>query len=108
MNLGGRGFNKVCNRGGSGGSWQVGDPQRMFSLALAALALIVVGFATLAWRSRPRPLEVLRRRYRQISGMSPRDADETLERQVNRLMDRFPGRSMEWYVDYVIKELRRD
>lgn len=50
----------------------------------------------------------LRRKFIALSHMSPADAEESLELQIENLRHKFPNRSMEWCLEKIIYDLERD
>jgi len=40
--------------------------------------------------------------------LPPEQADQTIDRQIDRLKERFPNRSEEWYLEKIIYDLERD
>ncbi len=52
--------------------------------------------------------ESLRQQIRRMLRQPPEEADETIDRYVASLKERFPGRSEEWYLEKVIYDLERD
>lgn len=82
----------------------------LFVLALVALAAI---WAVRAWRSagpggRNSRVAQLRREYERLTGLPSGEAYESLERQLERWVERRPGKSMEFYLEAVIRDLQRD
>lgn len=78
----------------------------------AAIALVAIIAAVIFMRKRyrggRRKAPALRRELHQILGMPRETADETIERYIMSLQDRYPGRSEEWYLEKIIHDLRRD
>jgi hypothetical protein len=85
--------------------------------AIASIGIFVgVLLALIVWslvRTRRDPggngeVKRLRARYIREVGLPPDHAYGSLERHLERLMKENPGRSMEWYLGYILAELKRD
>jgi len=50
----------------------------------------------------------LRKEARRQLKLPPDQADQTIDRQIERLKERYPGRSEEWYLEKLIYDLERD
>ena len=50
----------------------------------------------------------LRQQARNQLKLPPEQADQTIDRQIDRLKERFPNRSEEWYLEKIIYDLERD
>lgn len=50
----------------------------------------------------------LKQRYRQLMFLSPREADKSMQLQIDRLKSKYPGHSEKWYLEKVIYDLERD
>ena len=50
----------------------------------------------------------LRRKFIALSRMSPAEANESLDWQIDKLKRKFPDKSMEWYLEKVLYDLERD
>jgi hypothetical protein len=72
------------------------------------LVLILLALTAGVWAIRlysHRDLDRLKQRYRQLTFQSPKLADEALRLQIIRLKNMAPGRSDQWYLERVIREL---
>lgn len=81
---------------------------RVIFLALVGLAVI----AGVVWAVRVYlgvgEVKRLRHEYARLMGLPPAAAYESMERRIETLMRTHPGRSMSFYLRYMIDELRRD
>lgn len=81
---------------------------RTVFLALVALAVI----AGIVWAVRVYTgvgeVKRLRQEYARLMGLPPAVAYESMERRIEVLMRTHPGKSMAFYLRYLIDELRRD
>lgn len=80
-------------------------------IVLSAVVLLAV--AVLAWLARPSARMERRARraeatFARLTHLPPKLAQESLERAVTAKQQRFPGRARAWYVEQVVKDLRRD
>ncbi len=50
----------------------------------------------------------LRQEARRQLKLPPDQADQTIDRQIERLKERYPDRSEEWYLEKIIYDLERD
>lgn len=50
----------------------------------------------------------LRQEARRQLKLPADQADQTINRQIERLKERYPGRSEEWYLEKIIYDLERD
>lgn len=71
------------------------------------LAVIVIFIAFIYKKSR-NEVNLLKRRYRQLTFLSPSEVDKSLQLQIDRLKSKYPGRSEKWYLEKVIYDLERD
>jgi hypothetical protein len=55
-----------------------------------------------------RKIKRLKQRYILLSHMPPDVAEESLNLHIENLKRKFPGRSMEWYLEKIIYDLERD
>ena len=77
----------------------------MIELAVGlAIAAVLVVFLL----KQPSRLDELRGEYLRRVHLPPAAARETLARKLESVSERFPGRSLEWYLDWLLKELRQD
>lgn len=76
-------------------------------LLVVAIAVVVAAWLTLRKGSSGRA-EDLVRRYRKLSGLSQVEAADALDRHVERLRARSPGKPLEWYLGEALKELESD
>jgi hypothetical protein len=76
-------------------------------LLLLLLALLA-GAVLLWWWRRPSSSARLKARYLQALKLPPEQAHEVLQRQLERLVARYPGRPLAWYLDFLLRELERD
>lgn len=76
-------------------------------LLVAVVALVVLGVVAVRFARRPKRRR-LRDEYARLVGLPPAQAYEALEHRVEALMQSHPGHPLEWYLDYVLAELKRD
>ena len=57
---------------------------------------------------RPFKIKGLKKEYRMLYGSSGKDAEQSLQRQINLLCQKHPGRGEEWCLEKVIYDMRRD
>lgn len=76
----------------------------MFYILILAVIVIIIVFAI---RSRSE-VNLLKRRYRQLTFLSPKEAEKSLQLQIERLKSKYPKRSEKWYLEKVIYDLERD
>ncbi len=50
----------------------------------------------------------LRQQARRQLKLPPDQADQTIDRQIERLKERYPDRSEEWYLEKIIYDFERD
>ncbi len=50
----------------------------------------------------------LRQEARRQLKLPPKEADQTIDRHIERLKERYPDRSEEWYLEKLIYDLERD
>ncbi len=81
-------------------------------MEILLVAIFIAGLVVLWKRRRPRRedtrLESLRREYFQLASGTRAEARERLARHLEGMMERNPGKSLEWCLERVILELRRD
>jgi len=83
-------------------------------LALAIVLIIVVIVVVIFFRSKGTGIAgrtktgSLRQEARRQLKLPPEQADQTIDRQIERLKERYPGRSEEWYLEKIIYDLERD
>ncbi len=53
-------------------------------------------------------VKTLRQECRRLLKQSPISADETIDRYMANLKDRYPGHTEEWYLEKIIYDLERD
>ncbi len=70
------------------------------------IIFIIIGFYY--FRGESRKIKRLKQRYILLSHMPPEVAEETLNLHLENLKKKFPGRSMEWYLEKIIYDLERD
>lgn len=85
----------------------------VFGIFIAVLVIAGLVWATRTWRraspgGRESRVARLRREYERLSGLSPGEAYDSLERHLEAQMKKRPGQSMEFYLESVIRELKRD
>lgn len=84
--------------------WEV-----MSSTFVVVLGLVLVTLvAALLWWRGPGRTARLRHRYLRKLHMPRGPAEEALRRNLQRVQQRFPGRTEAWYFDWLLKELSRD
>ncbi|MGD0153090.1 MAG: hypothetical protein ABSC17_04900 [Thermacetogeniaceae bacterium] len=81
----------------------------MFYLGVLIVMVIAAACAipTLISLRNRREVARLKQRYRKLTFASPKLADEALRLQIVRLKNMAPGRSEQWYLERVIRELER-
>jgi len=79
----------------------------IFRVLCILILVAVVVVAVLVVRSRSE-INLLKKRYRQISFLPPKEAEKSLQRQIERLKSKYPNRSEKWYLEKVIYDLERD
>ncbi len=80
-------------------------------LPLVVLLSVVVFYLRRWWHHRQaggRPVEQLRREYKQKLGVAGRDGDQIIDDMLRRLKQRYPGRSERWYMEKMLHDLERD
>jgi len=83
-------------------------------LVLAIVLAIIVVAAVFFLRSRGAGIAgkgksgTLRQEARRQLKLPPDQADQTIDRQIERLKERYPDRSEEWYLEKIIYDLERD
>ena len=75
---------------------------------LLLLGVLVAGALLLWWWRRPPSSARLKARYLRALNLPPEQAHEVMQRQLERLVARYPGRSLAWYLDFLLRELERD
>ncbi len=78
-------------------------------LILAAIAVLILIYYF--WKRSGSGLgkeQALRQQIRRLLQQPPDAADETINRYVANLKDRYPGHSEEWYLEKIIYDLERD
>ncbi len=50
----------------------------------------------------------LRQECRRLLRLPPADADETIDRYIKNLQERYPDHTEEWYLEKIIHDLKRD
>ena len=77
---------------------------------LVILLVIAAGAALVSFLRRRAAdnTTALKRRYRQLLGLSEEQANTALRRQLKAVRKRFPGRSEQWYLEKIIYDLERD
>ena len=73
------------------------------TVAVTFGVIVVLGFVQTPADS----LAALTRAYIQLSRLPPRQAKAQLADRVDRLAQRFPGQTHEWYVEWLVTDLRR-
>ncbi len=79
----------------------------MFYLGVLIVAIVAAVWAIpalIGLRSR-QEMGRLKQRYRKLTFASPKVADEALRLQIVRLKNMAPGRSEQWYLERVVREL---
>lgn len=74
---------------------------------IAAIVAAVWAILTLISLRNRREVDRLKQRYRKLTFASPKVADEALRLQIVRLKNMAPGRSEQWYLERVVRELER-
>lgn len=77
---------------------------------LVILVAIIVA-AVLTWSLRKRPsgsAAALRRRYSQLMFLSGKEAEKSLQYQLETARKKYPGRSEQWYLEKIVFDLERD
>lgn len=83
-------------------------------LSLIIVVVIVVFALVYYLRGRPAgPFKrgktgSLRQQARRQLKLPPDQADQTIDRQIERLKERYPDRSEEWYLEKIIYDFERD
>ncbi len=73
------------------------------------LAVIIVAALVLFGRNRSQGgAAALKRRYRQLMFLSEKEADKSLQYQMDAARKRYPGRSEQWYLEKIVFDLERD
>jgi hypothetical protein len=72
-------------------------------IAAVFSVLFFYGFA----RSKPDPAAALRDRYLRLMRLPSAEGESHLARRLESLSERFPGRSFEWYLNWLVKDLER-
>lgn len=82
----------------------------MHYLILTAVIIILVAIYYYRVRSKsPQARESrLRENCRVLLKMPPREADQVIDRLVERERDKNPGKTEEWYLDKVLYDLEKD
>lgn len=77
---------------------------------ILVLLILAAGLAFYFWfRGRPAtPEDKLWAECRRQLRMPPEQADKTIERFLERLQERHPGKSREWYLEKILYDLQRD
>ncbi len=76
-------------------------------LVTVLIILVLIGFYYFR-RGESRKIKRLKQRYILLSHMPPEVAEETLNLHLENLRKKFPGRSMEWYLEKIIYDLERE
>jgi hypothetical protein len=74
----------------------------------AAIAVVFSALFLVALVLPPRdPIAHLRRRYMELTRLSREEARTQLERRIEGLTVRFPGKTYSWYVQWLVRDLER-
>ncbi len=81
------------------------NPYVIGAAAVGALFvfLFVLGFA----RTPVDAVDALRLRFFMLSRLQRADAIDELERRIQALTQRFPGKSYRWYLQWLVRDLER-
>ncbi len=76
-------------------------------LSIIILSLLI---AVYVYRARTPQAKVakLRSQYRHELRLQPEEADQILERQLNRVRQKFPNHTEQWYLEKILYDLHRD
>ncbi len=77
------------------------------SVMLGVGVVFAVLFLAGLLRSAPDPEAVLKAQYFELSRLSPTEAPVDLADRVDALSRRFPGHTYLWYLDWLVKDLKR-
>lgn len=78
-------------------------------LFLAAIAVLILIYYL--WKRSSSGLgkeQALRQQIRRLLQQPPDSANETIDRYMANLKERYPGHSEEWYLEKIIYDLERD
>ncbi|MFW6129758.1 MAG: hypothetical protein ACOC56_01165 [Atribacterota bacterium] len=70
--------------------------------------MVIFGIIIYFTREDQRNIKKLKKKYYNISGLPPHIAEETLQRHIERLKEKYPDKSLEWYLDKIIFDLEKD
>ena len=79
-------------------------------LAIILLVIIVLG-SILFFRLRRKSISKTDKLWKECRNqlrMPSEQADKTIERHINRLKEKHPDRSQEWYLEKILYDLERD
>lgn len=76
-------------------------------LILILVAVIIFGVVYFG-RDKFSRLERLKKKYYELSQLPPDEAERSLNFQLERLKEKHPDRDMEWYMDKIIFDLKKD
>ena len=88
----------------------------MNATQIAVAVALVAGLVLVVWLARGKAAKKkagagrvarLRREWIRQSHLPQRQADEALERTVAALQERYPGRSLAWYLEKAVQDLER-
>lgn len=78
------------------------------AVLIIIFAILVVLIIFYIRRGNKWHIKRLRRKFMALSRMSPADAKESLDWQIDKLKRKFPDKSMAWYLEKVLYDLERD
>jgi Na+-translocating ferredoxin:NAD+ oxidoreductase RnfG subunit len=83
-------------------------PKSYIIIALILVIAIAAAVVSTIFYSRKAEIEKLKQKYRRLTFLSPKAADETLRLQIIKLRNKRPGRSEKWYIEKAIYDLERN
>ncbi len=78
-----------------------------YIIVIAAAAVLIWYFYAPKWKSGNREKQ-LEREYRSLLNLSEHESQQVIERQIESLSRKHPGKTREWYLEKMIYDLRRD
>ncbi|KUK53792.1 MAG: Uncharacterized protein XD78_0889 [Desulfotomaculum sp. 46_296] len=83
-------------------------PKSYIIIAVALVIAIASAVVLTIFYSRKAEIEKLKQKYRRLTFLSPKAADETLRLQIIKLRNKRPGRTEKWYIEKAIYDLERN
>jgi len=79
-------------------------------LFILAAVILIAGYFLRKRGQRPGKVKggALRKEIHRQLRLPPDAADQTIERHIERLRERYPNRSEEWYLEKILYDLERD